>query len=396
LRREANKFLLVGGEAVKKLLFSGCFVGLGIALALSEVCLAKQDRLGSITSVSGTVEVKRTKDTEWTKAELNMPVYFGDQVKTLEDGNITVTFLDESLMTVQPNTHVALNTIISPLEKRNSVLLFFGRIWNKVRRKMVQMRGYEVQTPTAVLGVRGTEFEVGSYEDGTTLVRVASGGVMVDSEAARSTVYENQGAQVSLETKKIRTETDYRPQWKQAEAKARRSLFADGKRYGVLVETEIRQRRDNLKVMVDEINAKTKERERYRELAKQAQQRGDQVDYESHMAKAREINGEILELNKEIAFSGRRLECQFGLFDRYGYLAKHPVLSKDFHGREFILEQLDNIEMIRAEFDAMIEEGMKLSMEDMEDLMDEMKEKVDQFRKSKEKGDPFEELNGQP
>ena len=381
---------------MKKLLFSGCLVGLGIALALSEVCFAKQDRLGSITSVSGTVEVKRTKDTEWTKAELNMPVYFGDQVKTLEDGNITITFRDESLMTVQPNTHVALNTIISPLEKRNSVLLFFGRIWNKARRKIVQMRGYEVQTPTAVLGVRGTEFEVGSYEDGTTLVRVASGGVMVDSEAARSTVYENQGAQVSLETKKIRTETDYRPEWKQAEVKARKSLFADGKRYGVLVHTEIRQRRDNLKVMVDEVNAKTKERERYRELAKQAQQRGDQVDYESYMAKAREINGEILELNKKIAFSGRRLECQFGLFDRYGYLAKHPVLSKEFHGREFILEQLDNIEMIRAEFDAMIEEGMKLSMEDMEDLMDEMKEKVDQFRENKKKGDPFEELNGQP
>jgi len=381
---------------LKKLLFSGCLLGLGIALALSEVCFAKQERLGSITSVSGTVELKRTKDTEWTKAELNMPVYFGDQVKTLEDGNITITFLDESLMTVQPNTHVALNTIISPLEKRNSVLLFFGRIWNKARRKIVQMRGYEVQTPTAVLGVRGTEFEVGSYEDGTTLVRVASGGVMVDSEAARSTVYENQGAQVSLETKKIRTETDYRPEWKQAEVKARKSLFADGKRYGVLVHTEIRQRRDNLKVMVDEVNAKTKERERYRELAKQAEQRGDQVDYESYMAKAREINGEILELNKKIAFSGRRLECQFGLFDRYGYLAKHPVLSKEFHGREFILEQLDNIEMIRAEFDAMIEEGMKLSMEDMEDLMDEMKEKVDQFRKSKEKSDPFEELNGQP
>jgi hypothetical protein len=380
---------------VKKLLFSGCLVGLVIALALSEVCFAKQDSLGSITSLSGTVEVKRAKGTEWTKAELTMPVCFGDQVKTLEDGTITITFLDESLMTVHPDTHVALNTIVSPLEKRNSVLLFFGRVWNKVRRKIVQMRGYEVQTPTAVLGVRGTEFEVGSYEDGTTLVRVASGGVMVDSEAEKTTVYENQGAQVSIQTKKIRTETDFRPQWKQAETNGRESLFADGRRYGVLVQTEIGQRRDNLKVLVDEVNAKTKERERYRELAKEAQQRGDQVDYETYMAKAREINREILELNKKIAFSGRRLECQFGLFDRYGYLAQHPELSKEFHGREFILEQLDNIEMIRAEFDAMIKEGMKLSMEDMEDLMDEMKEKVDQFRKNKEKSDPFEELNGQ-
>ena len=158
---------------MKKLFFSGCLVALVISLALSQVCFAKQDTLGKITSVSGSVEIKREKETQWMRAERNMPVYYGDDIKTSEDGNITITFLDESLMTVQPNTHVALNTIISPLEKRNSVLLFFGRIWNKVRSKVVQMRGYEVQTPTAVLGVRGTEFEAASYEDGTTLVRVA-------------------------------------------------------------------------------------------------------------------------------------------------------------------------------------------------------------------------------
>jgi len=380
---------------VKKLFFSGCLVALVISLALSQVCFAKQDTLGKITSVSGSVEIKREKETQWMRAERNMPVYYGDDIKTSEDGNITITFLDESLMTVQPNTHVALNTIISPLEKRNSVLLFFGRIWNKVRSKVVQMRGYEVQTPTAVLGVRGTEFEAASYEDGTTLVRVASGGVSVDSETESSTLSEKQGAQVSIETKRIKTETDFRPEWKQAEINARKSLFADGRRYGVLVHSEIRQRRDNLKTLVDEVKALTKKRERYRALAKEAEQRGDQVEYEFSMAKARETNREILELNKKIAFSGRRLECQFGLFDRYGYLAKHPELSKEFRGREFILEQLDDIEMIRAEFNAMIEEGMKLSMEDMEDLMDEMKEKVDQFRKSKEKSDPFEELNGQ-
>jgi hypothetical protein len=37
--------------------------------------------------------------------------------------------------------------------------------------------------------------------------------------------------------------------------------------------------------------------------------------------------------------------------------------------------------MIHAEFNAMIQEGLKMTMEDMEDLMDEMKEKVKGFRK---------------
>ena len=100
-----------------------------------------------------------------------------------------------------------------------------------------------------------------------------------------------------------------------------------------------------------------------------------------------------MELNRKIAFSGRRLECHFGLFSHYGYLAKHPELSKKFHGKEFILKELDNIEMIESEFNAMIEEGMKMSMEDMEDLMDDMRLKMKNFRESNIKQDPFDEMD---
>ena len=370
-----------------------CLVSAVLFLGLSQPCFAEQQRLGFITSRSGHVEVKRAKQTVWTTAEVNMVVYFGDEIRTREEGEATISFVDQSLLKIHSNTHVALNTIISPLEKRNSVLLYFGRIWNKVRKAVVGMRSHEVQTPTAVLGVRGTEFEAASYEDGTTIVRVDSGKVMVDNEIDQATLASCQGTQLSFDTRTIKGESDFRPEWEGAAKNARKNLFADGRKYGGVVQGEIYQRRDNLKVLVDKVNELIKERQRYRSLAKNAQQRGDQIDYESYMSKARETDREILELNKKIAFSGRRLECQFGLYSHYVDLAKHPELSKRFRGREFILKQLDNIEMIRAEFDAMIEEGMKLSMKDMEDLMDEMKGKVEQLREGTEKKDPFDELN---
>jgi hypothetical protein len=382
-----------GGGSVKNRFFCACLVSAVLFLALSQPCFAEQQRLGHITSRSGHVEVKRAKQTVWTRAEVDMVVYFGDEIRTREHGKVTITFVDQSLLKIHSNTHVALNTIISPLEKRNSVLLFFGRIWNKVRKTVVRMRSYEVQTPTAVLGARGTEFEAASYEDGTTIVRVDSGKVMVDNEIDQATLASYQGAQLSFDTRTIKRESDFRPEWERAAKNARTDLFADGKKYGGAVQSDIYQRRDNLKALVDKVNELTKKKQRYRALAKEAQQRGDQIDYESYMSKAMETNREILELNKKIAFSGRRLECQFGLYSHYADLAKHPELSKRFRGREFILKQLDNIEMIRAEFDAMIEEGMKLSMEDMEDLMDEMKEKVEQLREGREKKDPFDELN---
>jgi len=57
------------------------------------------------------------------------------------------------------------------------------------------------------------------------------------------------------------------------------------------------------------------------------------------------------------------------------------------------LKELDNIEMIHAEFNAMIEEGMKMSMEDMEDLMDEMRKGIKEFKRKKGIKNSFDELN---
>ena len=381
------------GDIMKNRLFSIGLTSIIISLALAQVCLAKQDQLGQITSLSGDVQVKGAKETVWRKAELNMPVFFGDNIRTREVGKVTITFVDQSLLKVHSNTHIALNTIVSPVEKKSSTLLFFGRIWNKVSRKILRMKAFEVQTPTAVLGVRGTEFETASYEDGTTIVRVDSGRVTVDNEIDRSTLSSNEGSQLSFDTKKIKTESDFRPEWERVKKESRKSLFADGERYGGFVQSEIYKRRDHLKGLVDKANRLSKNKERCLSLAKEAKGRGDEIEYESYMAKGKKINKEIKELNRKIAFYGRRLECHFGLFSHYGYLAKHPEYSKQFRGREFILNQLDNIEMVYAEFNAMIEEGMKMSMEDMEDLMDEMKGKVKEFKRKRERKDPFDEMD---
>lgn len=382
----------MGCAAMRNKLGSALLFAIAIFLVFTQVCSANGKWLGQITARTGEVEFRRAKETVWAKVELNMPLYFGDHIRTGKASKVTITFTDQSLLEIQSDTHVALNTIISPLERKNSVLLFFGRIWSKLRKRIVQMRGYEVQTPTAVLGVRGTEFEAASYEDGTTIVRVDSGEVVVDSETDRGVLSPNQGTQLSFDERKITVVSDFRPEWEREERRSRGNLFADGRKYGGLVHREIHKRRDNLKGLVDEVNALKKERERYLSRAKEARDRGDNVGYESGMSEVRRINREIVRLNKRIAFSGRRLECQFGLFSHYGYLAKHPELSKKFQGKEFILAQLDNIEMIRAEFDAMIEEGMKLSMKDMEDLMKEMKDKVKEFRDKEKKQDPFDEL----
>jgi hypothetical protein len=362
-------------------------------LAQGQLCPGKEDGLGHISFRSGDVTVRGAKETVWNRAELHMPVYFGDNIRTGEDGAVTITYVDGSLIKIRPNTHIALNAIVSPVERKSSVLLYFGRIWNKVRKGILQVRGFEVQTPTAVVGVRGSEFDTASYEDGTTIVLVDSGMVTVDNEANRSTLSTNEGAQLSFDTREIKKEYGFKPAWERIEEDARKNLFADGKKYGGLVRGEIHKRRDHVKGLIAKATDLSAERERYLSRAKDARERGDEIGFESSMTKAKGINEELRGLNRKIAFYGRRLECHFGLFSHYGYLARHPEFSKEFRGREFILQELDNIEMIHAEFNAMIEEGMKMSMEDMEDLMEEMRGKIREFRKDRGIRDPFDEMS---
>jgi hypothetical protein len=371
-------------------LISACLMV--VFLMTPRISMGEEELLGHITSLSGKVYMKGVKETQWKEPALNSPIHVGNAIKTLENSQVIITFVDESLLRISPNSQIALNTIISPVEKKNSVLLFFGRIWNKVSKKALHKRTVEVQTPTAICGVRGTDFETASYEDGTMVVRVNTGNVKVDNERDQSTLSANQGTRISFDTQTIQTQAGMQPDWEKGRNDGRKNLFSDGEKYGGRVQNEIKERRDHLKGLVERASELSKQREAYMAEAQKAKNQDDEMAYESNMQKAEKVNQELKALNIQIAFYGRRLECQFGLFDRYGELAKDPVVSTMFRGKDFILQELDNIEMIRAEFDIMIEEGMKISMEDMEDLMDEMRTKMDVYKNKKGKEDPFKEL----
>jgi len=370
-----------------------CLLTFILSFPASAIARGDEEPQGRITALKGRLEVKKKDSRVWTAAKPGMNVFYGDAIRTGDPGEGVITLVDDSFIKVHSNSQIILNTIISPLEKKNSILLFFGRVWNKISKKSLRRKVFEVQTPTAVCGVRGTDFETAAYEDGTTLVRVNSGEVNIDNELFRQTIYENQGTRLSYETREIRVEPGFKPDWKKSDAEGRKNLFADGEKYGGYVHAEIYKRRDHLKSLVERTAELAEQKRQLTTAADTSQDEGDRATYEARMAEIVNINQELGALNIQIAYYGGRLECQFGLFSHYGYLAKHPDLSKHFKGREFILKELDNIEMIRAEFDAMIEEGMKMSMEDMEDMMDEMRQKVKAHKNNNgQKKDLFDEI----
>jgi hypothetical protein len=64
----------------------------------------------------------------------------------------------------------------------NTAILYLGRIWATIAKDPYDRTAFEIETPTAVAGVRGTEFSMAVGIDGATRVGVDHGLVEVSSD----------------------------------------------------------------------------------------------------------------------------------------------------------------------------------------------------------------------
>lgn len=124
--------------------------------------------VGQIKVMAGTVHLER--DGKRLPAEVGMPVRQSDSLVTGSDGTAGVTFTDNSLLSVGPNSALAIDRYafdstthagqFDASLKRGSLAVVSGKI---VKQSPGAMR---VHTPTSIMGVRGTEFAVKVSEGG--------------------------------------------------------------------------------------------------------------------------------------------------------------------------------------------------------------------------------------
>ncbi len=127
------------------------------------------DDVGQIKVMAGTVHLER--EGKRLPAEVGMPVRQSDAVITASDGTAGVTFTDNSLLSVGPNSALAIDryTFDSTTHagqfdaslRKGTLAVVSGKI---VKQSPGAMR---VHTPTSIMGVRGTEFAVKVTEGGS-------------------------------------------------------------------------------------------------------------------------------------------------------------------------------------------------------------------------------------
>ena len=145
------------------------FLGMALCFAFSSTALAESLRQVIVFEIKGPVEV-RMDGGEWQRAEAGMVLHQTDEVRTGK-GGYAVLLVDEEAATgkleLKEKSFLTLETLqygLAPEEKVTVLDLAIGRMLVHAEKLRKDSR-FEVKTPTATTGVKGTVFEVSVDEE---------------------------------------------------------------------------------------------------------------------------------------------------------------------------------------------------------------------------------------
>lgn len=132
----------------------------------------------SLSNISGNVEVMLSGSTVWKKAAGGMTLSSGDSIRTAKNSSVMVVFNAErtNVSVIKPGSHV-----VVILKKNEKFELVDGSILSSLK-DLPPGSEFEIRTPLAVCGVRGTVYDV-SYEAkrSLTIVSVFENSVLLKS-----------------------------------------------------------------------------------------------------------------------------------------------------------------------------------------------------------------------
>jgi hypothetical protein len=155
-------------------------------VCLIQVAAAGAQEVGTIAAREGTVEIGRAN--EWLAAAQGAPVQLGDRIRTGTPGRARIVLRDESVLNVGDASELTIDQqVFDPNEGRfqSLIRLLKGKVRAIVSEYYEQpLASYQIETATAVSGVRGTEFVV-QYDLATDSTSVVG---IVGTVEVRSTI----------------------------------------------------------------------------------------------------------------------------------------------------------------------------------------------------------------
>jgi len=136
----------------------------------------------TLIDFEGEVLIQKGGESLWLPVEKDMPLEQGDHIKTGSQGFAEILVDDGSQIRLEENSEITLSELSADTQTKSitaSVYLWFGRMLSNISRFAHSRSRFEVQTPTVVAGVRGTDFAIEVVDTKQTDVGVFDGEVTV-------------------------------------------------------------------------------------------------------------------------------------------------------------------------------------------------------------------------
>ncbi len=135
---------------------------------------AQADVVGHLTQVEGRVDILRGGQLPAIPVKLNDGVQTGDVLRTKSLSKAQITFIDNSTLTISPESRVGIEAYMfdSSKNKRNAVVQLFQGLAHVAVSKIFKAAepDFVVKTQTAIMGVRGTDFGVRIYPNSSDVL----------------------------------------------------------------------------------------------------------------------------------------------------------------------------------------------------------------------------------
>ena len=178
-------------------------------------------------------------EAERRDAAVGQDVFHGNRLETDKHGRMSLLLPDHALLKIGSDTRF----VYQGEEKEGRIwLLDRGKVW---LRGLFRKKGFNIQTPTAIIGVRGTEWYMTVDGDGTTTVGVVDGRVKIDNRFGSLTLASQEMATVKpgrppvksaylMPENAVNWTLKYRGLWDQGD------IFRSGKALGDYIQSAIK------------------------------------------------------------------------------------------------------------------------------------------------------------
>ena len=147
-----------------------------ISALLLSATFSYAKSVGEVAILINTAQELEDKKLDWDSLKLKDPVMAESLVRTLEASKLKVSLIDGSYILLTENSKTKVENIEK--EGKSFLRMFTGKLRAVVKKVVGPKSKFEVRTPTAIVGVKGTNFIVILTKDMTEIV-VIEGSVSV-------------------------------------------------------------------------------------------------------------------------------------------------------------------------------------------------------------------------